>query len=85
MKVALRANYLEQYIFNMINYQEFLNVMTIREVDLFSIDSVNIKNNACFNHVDFGNDENFIFPIKTFGKFINYYLLVENNLKTDLF
>lgn len=58
---------LREYLLGVAIHQDFLNTVTIREVDLFAVKKTKIKRSFYFNHVDFGNDENSLLSIKSFG------------------
>ena len=59
---------LQHYMFDILNYQGFLNIVTIRESDLFDIENVKIEKTLFFDRLDFGNDKNRFLSITSFRK-----------------
>ena len=87
IQISLRTFLLREYFIRIIDHQKFLNLIYIREIDLFAIDKIRIINNDINNvfctHLDFGYDLNFFLfsSIKSFGEFLkvcNHLLCVCN-------
>ena len=58
---------LREYLLGVTIHQEFINLVNISEADLFAIDKTKIKRSFYFKHVDFGNDDDSLLSIKSFG------------------
>lgn len=71
----MRANLLREYFHGIIKHQGYLNIVNIREADLFAIDKVEIINIRRWQNLDFGNDEKCLESIKSLRKCQNILLL----------